>query len=106
MLKIAVIDTGSDYFSGGVAIDMQNTNTANDTSDHHGHGTAIATMLAALCPEGEIVPVRIAQMVDGKSTVFVPEKVLAMGIDWCVDNHIRLVNISYSIEDISDRAGR
>jgi hypothetical protein len=57
-------------------------------------------MLAALCPDVCVVPVRIAQVVDGQSIARVPKSVLSQGIEWCIDNHIRLVNISYSIEEI------
>jgi hypothetical protein len=41
-----------------------------------------------------------AQVVDGQSIVRVPESVLSQGIEWCINNHIRLVNISYSIEEV------
>jgi subtilisin family serine protease len=100
MLKIGVIDTGSDYFADGIAIDMLNARFSCDFIDHHGHGTAVASMLVALCPDACVVPVRIAQVIDGQSIARVPESVLSQGIEWCINNHIRLVNISYSIEDV------
>jgi len=112
-LRLGVVDTGFKEFSNillpkksfGISV-VQHDGTNNclldfDTTDHHGHGTEVESLLAAFCPEVEIVPVRIAQIRDGNCIPFVPEDVLALGIEWCVDNHIRLVNISYSIEKVN-----
>jgi len=102
--SIGIVDTGSNFFANGVAVDLQNAKCviSSDTSDHHGHGSSVASLLAALCPEATLVPIRIAQVNEGQSTPSVPENVLACGIDWCIDNRIRLVNISYSIEKVHE----
>ena len=74
----------------------------NAHEDRHGHGTAVASLLAAFCPEAIIVPVRIAQVQGGHSTYFVSEKILAQAIDWCINKKIRLINVSYSIEGVQN----
>jgi len=110
-IRLGIVDTGVDISQhdhallvGGVGVIKQNQEQLAlvfDTTDHHGHGTSIASLLAVFCPDATLVPVRIAQVCDGQSTSYVSEKVLALGIDWCIDNQIRLVNVSYSIESIS-----
>ena len=113
-LKVAFIDTGlsanlpwwnRNTIDGvGVKLNFSANSCCNFTSsfvDYHGHGTLVGTLLLAFCPSVSLVPVRISQVQEGRYTNFVPEKALAIGIDWCVENDIRLVNISYSIEEIA-----
>jgi subtilisin family serine protease len=113
MLRIGVIDTGavinfvlqSNILNGiGIRILTEHSDYVyeSDYSDHHGHGTEVASLLSVLCPEVPLVAVRIAQQDDSGLFVCVPEKILALGIDWCIEQGIRLINVSYSIESLSE----
>lgn len=68
-----------------------------DFHDYHGHGTAMASRIQSFCTKARICAVRIAQQNENGSTPLAPEQALAMGIEWCVDQGIRIVNVSYSI---------
>jgi len=46
--------------------------------------------------------VRIAQQEENCVAVRVQEQALAMGIQWCVDQGIRIVNVSYSITEAAE----
>jgi hypothetical protein len=46
--------------------------------------------------------VRIAQEAEIGVMVRVQEQALAMGIEWCVDQGIRIVNVSYSIAEAAE----
>ena len=46
----------------------------------------------------QICAVRIAQLDENGVLARVQEKALAMGLEWCVNQGIRIVNVSYSIE--------
>jgi subtilisin family serine protease len=108
-MSIAIVDTGisglHNVVQNGVSIRLNgNSNDYifdSDFSDLHGHGTEVVSLLSVLCPEAPLVAVRIAQQDDSGSIVRVPERALALGIDWCIEQGIRLINVSYSIELIS-----
>ena len=110
-MKIGIVDTGimtnlicedkEDRFDVSSLFDHKRS-SFSEVEDFHGHGTAVASFLAALCPEATLAPVRIAQVHGDRCTPFVPEKDIALGINWCIDNRIRLINISYSIEEVLD----
>ncbi|MDR2409134.1 MAG: S8 family serine peptidase [Bacteroidales bacterium] len=113
MSKIAFIDTGFTlpdemsgvWFSKGVGIAKSCRGVCRFTSDSldfNGHGTLVGLLLAAFCQDSYLVPVRIAQVQNTCSIPFVSEDVLALGIDWCIEQKIRLINISYSIEKIAN----
>ncbi|MDR2406534.1 MAG: S8 family serine peptidase [Bacteroidales bacterium] len=111
-MQIAIVDTGiaSIYKTSlrvisGVYIKRQHDSSYifdSDFSDYHGHGTAVAYLISILSPDSSLVAVRIAQQNDSEFIVHVPEKTLALGIDWCIEKGIRLINVSYSIEEISE----
>jgi len=113
-IKIAIVDTGIsslcrssfDNIIAGVSVKQSANNCGvffevGCYEDHHGHGTAIASLLSVFCPRVQLIPVCIAQILDGQHKFCIPEKVLAQGIDWCIEQGIRLVNVSYSIEEVS-----
>jgi hypothetical protein len=67
-----------------------------DFDDLGGHGTAMAARIQSFCEMARIYAVRIAQRGENGVAVRVQERVLAMGIEWCVEQGIRIVNISYN----------
>jgi subtilisin family serine protease len=68
-----------------------------DFHDLSGHGTAMAARIRSFCPTAQVWAVRIAQQEDGGVTVRVQEQALALGIDWCLNQDIRIINVSYTI---------
>lgn len=73
-----------------------------DYYDFAGHGTAMAARIQASCETAQICAVRIAQQDGNGAVVRVQEQALAMGIEWCVDEGIRIINVSYSIAEAPD----
>jgi subtilisin len=109
-MSIAIVDTGvtglNDKVQTGIAIKICGKAKKHfiepDFSDPHGHGTDVACILSALCPGSTFTAVRIVQQCLSNTSALIPELALALGISWCIDNQIRLVNISYSIEKVSN----
>jgi minor extracellular serine protease Vpr len=108
-VRIGVVDTGVDLEHPafkrrrprGIGVRLQNDGSYKytpDFNDSHGHGTAMTARIRSFCPRARLYAVRIAQQNGDSSVVRVQEKALAMGIEWCVDQGIRIVNVSYSIE--------
>ena len=58
--------------------------------------------IQASCRKAQIYAVRISQQDGNGSVAMVQERALAMGIDWCVDQGIHIVNVSYSIAEAAD----
>ncbi|GHT41088.1 hypothetical protein FACS189454_08520 [Planctomycetales bacterium] len=102
---IAIVDTGISHLPSRVQSGISVCRLGEsdeyvfepDFSDYHGHGTAVASLLSVFCPESLLVAVRVAQQHNAR----VPEKFLALGIDWCIEQGIRLINVSYSIDKVS-----
>lgn len=107
-VQIGVVDTGLDREHPcfkrrkpkGIGVKQQGDRYQYGPSfeDLHGHGTAIAAQIQAFCTKACIHAVRIAQQGENGAVVRVQEQALAMGIEWCVDQGIRIVNVSYTIE--------
>ncbi len=57
-------------------------------------------MIHSLCPDAELYMARITQ--SGLQTPFnmVPEADIAAGIQWCVDQGVKIVNVSYGISAV------
>ena len=105
-VRVAVIDSGIDHdhpdldgcVAGGVAIEF------DEESDNYlrvveepkpvdltGHGTACAGIIHALAPEAELFSVRVLGVGGrGRALQF------AGGLEWAVDNGIRVSNLSLS----------
>jgi subtilisin family serine protease len=112
-VQIGVVDTGVDREHpsfkrrkpNGIGVRRQGDDYEfePDFHDLHGHGTAMVMRIQAFCPKARIHAVRIAQQDEENGAVVrVPEKALAMGIEWCVDQGIRIVNVSYSIAEAAE----
>jgi subtilisin family serine protease len=111
-VRIGVVDTGVDIghpaFKSrrprGIGIRREDNcyQYDSDYHDYHGHGTAMASRIHSFCPKARIYAVRIAQQNGDCAIARVQEQALAMGIEWCVGHGIRIVNVSYSIEEAAE----
>jgi subtilisin family serine protease len=121
-VKVAVIDSGIDgdhpwvqRVAGGavLAVDVASDEVAAVEGLHedlYGHGTACAGIIRRLAPAAEIYSVRVlGERLTGKA------RVVASGIDWCLDHGMNVVNLSLSttnedwydrFQDLCDRAAR
>jgi subtilisin len=103
-VRVAVIDSGIEHnhpLVGPVArcVAMERDAAAEDGvridegphDDLYGHGTACAGIIRSLAPEVELVSVRVlGENLKGSARVF------AHGLDWCIENDIKVINISMS----------
>ncbi|NQT11638.1 MAG: S8 family serine peptidase [Planctomycetes bacterium] len=108
-VAIGVIDTGVD--AGCAAFEKQGVQGIGvrrvgnryeydvDFHDLAGHGTAMAARIQSFCVTARICAVRIAQQKGDGVAVRVQEQALAMGIEWCVERGVRVVNVSYNIAE-------
>jgi subtilisin family serine protease len=109
---IGVVDTGVDptysAFDGqkvqGIGVRRIGDDYRYDADFHDlsGHGTAMAARIQSFCKSTQICAVRIAQQEEDGVAIRVEERALAMGIEWCVDQGIRIVNVSYSIAEAAE----
>jgi subtilisin family serine protease len=100
---VAVLDTGVDFtqpdLQGAFVPGYDFVNHDADPTDDHGHGTAVAGVVAAradngiggsgLCPRCSIMPVKVVGA-DGTAT----ELNVASGITWAADHGARVINLS------------
>ncbi|RED52921.1 S8 family peptidase [Cohnella phaseoli] len=104
-VKVGVIDTGVDYGHPDLKHSLERgINLLSRMSlpqDDNGHGTHIAGTIAAanelqgmigVAPRSMIYPVKAF---DHNGTAFVSDIVL--GIEWCVRNHMDVVNMSFGM---------
>ncbi len=104
-VKVGVIDTGVDYSHPDLKHSLERgINLLSRMSlpqDDNGHGTHIAGTIAAanelqgmigVAPRSMIYPVKAF---DHNGTAFVSDIVL--GIEWCVRNHMDVVNMSFGM---------
>lgn len=108
-IRIGVVDTGVDQGHRcfkrkrptGIGVRRQDDSYDYELDFHdcYGHGTAVAARIQAFCTKARIHAVRISQQTESGVAVRVQEQALAMGIEWCVDQGIRIVNVSYSIAE-------
>ena len=110
-VTVAVLDTGIDHkhedLSGKIVDEIDFTRHRSAT-DHHGHGTHIAGIIAAdadndlgligVVPQAKLLNVKVADDV-GRCQ----KSAVATGIVWAVDNGADVINISLEIrEDFPD----
>lgn len=104
---IGILDTGIDSSHpwlensviGGVTIceNPEKTCVTNDYPDRVGHGTAVASIAHAFCPEAQLYAVRIYGLDLKKPVDGVSETVLAAAITHCLEKGIRIINLSFSL---------
>jgi subtilisin family serine protease len=102
-IVVAVVDTGVDAnqpdLRGSVLSGFDFVNNDADPADDHGHGTAVAGVVAAradngiggsgFCPRCSILPVKVVGA-DGSATGLN----VASGITWATDHGARVINLS------------
>ena len=111
-VTVAVLDSGADAdhpdLDGQVLAGRDVVSETDDASDVHGHGTAVAAIIAGhdddsgvvgLAPEASILPVRVG----GER---MSETDVAEGIRWAVDHGADVINMSlgspYGQESVAD----
>ena len=88
--RVAIQGIGIDWTSGAYRY-------SEGFQDLAGHGTGVACRILSFCRTAEICAVRIARQEGERIRVQVEEQVLAMGIDWCIENEVKIINVSYCI---------
>ncbi|MFC5701285.1 S8 family serine peptidase [Cohnella faecalis] len=104
-IRVGVIDTGVDFQHPDLAHSLERGINLLQRSmlpqDDNGHGTHIAGTIAAanqyygmmgVAPRASVHPIKAF---DNNGTAYVSDIVL--GIDWCVRNHIDVVNMSFGM---------
>lgn len=100
-VKVAVLDSGistSEYLSVAEYVDLTDSGNENPLfNDGTGHGTSIASVIAAsdlgdmygIAPNAELYDVKV---LDGDNSA--PLSKIIEGIYWCIDNDIDIINMS------------
>jgi thermitase len=95
-VKVAVLDTGVTDHPDLAGVKITHTDLVKDGQPMHGHGTAMASLIAGrdavhggVAPASEILDVRVADSTGMGNTAFV-----AQGILYAVDSGARVINIS------------
>jgi subtilisin family serine protease len=121
-VKVAIIDSGVDAehpwvgrITGGavLSLDVEADEVVTKEGPHddlYGHGTACAGIIRHLAPAAELYSVRVlGERLTGKA------RVVASGVDWCLEHGIDVVNLSLStnnedwygrFHDLCDQAAR
>lgn len=105
-VKVAILDSGVNKshpdLVGKIKEEYNAINIDEPTTDNLGHGTGIAGIIAAndnnegilgIAPNAEIYSVKVLSD-SGKGNV----ESLIKGIEWCISNHIDIINISFGVE--------
>ena len=110
-LVIGVIDTGVDCahpWLGACEIQGEGVRATDatcrwvrDFRDLVGHGTGIVALIHWFCPAARIYVLRVAG-VRGALDITAAPRVLAEGIDRCLDHGVGVINISYSLDASAD----
>lgn len=108
-VRIGVIDTGADYSHPDLQHSLaRGINLLNQMSlpyDDNGHGTHIAGTISAsggskgmmgVAPRSLIYPIKAF---DHNGSAYVSDIIL--GIDWCVRNHMHIINMSFGMKSKS-----
>lgn len=107
-VSIAIVDSGIDTSHrwlegcvlGGIGLreSCDGFQWESEFDDLSGHGTSVAALIHAFCPEAALYAIRIVCKAGQVPRVAVLEQAVAKGIEWCVDQRIRIINVSYSLE--------
>ena len=101
---VAIVDTGVEAshtaLAGRVLPGWNFVAGNSDISDDNGHGTALAGVVAATCPNCKILPVKVlgADLTGTWSTI-------AEGITWAVDHGAAVINLSIGGPRATDAVG-
>lgn len=89
---VAVVDSGVNPSVPGLVAGYNAADGTTDTREDGGHGTGVASVVAATCGGCRIMPVRIA-FDDGSST----QGTIAAGIRWASEHGARVINLSWGL---------
>lgn len=107
-IKVAVLDSGLDkWLSVNVngAIDLVMENGEEDTDDLTGHGTAVSSIISAPFDNEELIGVApnaelfVIKVLDSQNSS--PVSRVIEGIDWCIENDIDVINLSFGTGNYS-----
>lgn len=125
VIKVAILDSGYDRF-GSVECDgyedFVETDEENAGDDYTGHGTAIASIIMSgsiedsteegtqgIIEEESEIELYSVKVLDGNNQA--PISRVIEGIQWCIDNEINIINMSFGttyyssiLEDAVERA--
>jgi thermitase len=104
-ITVAVLDSGIDAthpdFQGQLVSGWNVVSNNSDTSDNHGHGTAVAgtlgavtnnaTAVAGIAGQGKVMPIRITN----GTNLFAYYSDIAKGLNWAADHGAKVANISF-----------
>jgi len=106
-IKIAVMDTGVDLshpdLQGNIHKGFNFINPNEPPLDDNGHGTMIIGIISAshnnigitgIAPHADIYPIKV---LDRFGEGDIPKVI--QGIEWCIENDIQLINMSFSVKD-------
>jgi subtilisin family serine protease len=113
---IAIIDTGVDQrlltlaeaSVTGVCLTRDTSGhlvVSDDFRDLDGHGTEVASIISSFCPWSSLYIVRMvdcSHATHGKGRL-VTEAMVATAIEQCLAQNIRIINVSFSIADVTGR---
>ena len=106
LIRVGIIDSGVNpahpHLAGGGAIRGAliglYQNTDGDFLDFLGHGTAVAAAIRSHCPDAELY---IAKVFD--KTLNTRAEVILRAIEWCVSQHVDLINLSLGTNNPAHR---
>jgi subtilisin family serine protease len=105
-VKIAVLDTGIGPISDVKVYGGYNfVDNNQDTTDHNGHGTMIASIIAAthtnsltglkgVAPNAQIYAVKV---IDDHGKINLEHAI--SGVQWAIDNNMQIISISWCVND-------
>lgn len=103
-VRVGIVDSGVHVhhphvggIAGGVTVEADACHPGY--TDYLGHGTAIAALIHALAPSAQLMAVRIF---DRTLTTSIHRVIRA--IDWCLQNGVRIVNLSLGTVNPDHRA--
>jgi subtilisin family serine protease len=108
-IKIGVVDTGIDYYHpdlrGRISRGINLVQRSMLPHDDNGHGTHIAGTIAAASGQNGMIGVSPGALIypvkafDHNGTAYVSD--IIAGIDWCVRNHMNIINMSFGMRQYS-----
>ena len=102
-VKIAVLDSGIGPVNGIKVNEGYNcVNDNTDTTDRNGHGTMVASIIAAdhstgilgIAPDAEIYPVKVMN-----DTGYVKLEWAIAGVRWAINKQVQIISISWYVYD-------